>query len=85
MTEAIPDIIGIFGVVMTLLAYLFLQMSILKIEDVFYSIINAIGSLLILYSLIFHWNLSSFIIESSWLAISLFGAIKVLFRKKSLN
>ena len=85
MTDAIPDVIGIFGVVLTLVAYLLLQMSILKIEDIFYSMINAIGSLLILYSLLFHWNLSCFIIESSWLAISLFGTIKTLLRKKSLK
>ena len=53
-----PDFIGIIGVIMTLAAYLLLQISVLKIEDVAYSAVNAIGSLLILYSLLFHWNLS---------------------------
>jgi hypothetical protein len=77
-----PDFIGIIGVIITLAAYLLLQMSVLKIEDVAYSAVNAIGSLLILYSLLFHWNLSSFVIEAFWLGISLFGAMKVLFKRK---
>jgi hypothetical protein len=81
--EAIPDLIGMIGVVLTLAAYLLLQISLLKIEGIAYSAINALGSLLILYSLIFHWNLSCFVIEASWLVISLFGTIKVLMRKKS--
>ena len=85
MLETIPDIIGLIGVIITLAAYFLLQISILKIEDCIYSAINALGSLLIVYSLLFHWNLSCFVIESAWLAISLFGTIRVLFRKKSIN
>ncbi len=77
-----PDFIGIIGVIMTLAAYLLLQISVLKIEDVAYSAVNAIGSLLILYSLLFHWNLSCFVIEAFWLGISLFGTMKVLFKRK---
>ena len=81
MIENISDAIGLIGVTMTLVAYLLLQISKLKIEDIAYSAINALGSLFILFSLIFHWNLSCFVIEAFWLAISLFGTIKVLFRK----
>jgi hypothetical protein len=85
LVETLPDIIGLLGVIMTLVAYFLLQVSILKIDDILYSAINALGSLLILYSLLFHWNLSCFVIESSWLAISLFGTFRVLFRKRSIN
>ena len=85
MFETLPDAIGLIGVIMTLVAYLLLQISILHIDDILYSATNALGSLLILYSLFFHWNLSCFVIESFWLGISLFGALRVLFRKKSLD
>jgi len=81
LVATLPDIIGLIGVILTLVAYFLLQVSILKIEDCMYSAINALGSLLILYSLFFHWNLSCFVIESAWLVISLFGAIRVLFKK----
>lgn len=81
MIAIISDIIGLVGVVLTLVAYLLLQISVLKIEDITYSAANAVGSLLILFSLIFHWNLSCFVIESFWLGISVFGMMKVFFRK----
>lgn len=83
MHTTFPDLIGLIGVVITLIAYLLLQVSVLKIYDMTYSAINAFGSVLILYSLFFHWNLSCFVIESFWLGISLFGMVKVLLKKKS--
>ena len=85
MHTTLPDLIGLIGVFMTLIAYLLLQTSVLKIQDIAYSAVNALGSLLILYSLIFNWNLSCFVIESFWLGISLFGTVKVLLKKKSGN
>ena len=38
-----------------------------------YTLANAVGAALILYSLVFDFNLSAVIIETSWLAISLYG------------
>jgi hypothetical protein len=78
------DIIGFIGVTTTVIAYLLLQTSFFKIEDPAYSLLNAVGSLMILYSLWFHWNLSCAIIETFWLGISLYGAIKAVLRKKSI-
>ena len=83
MSETMPDLIGLIGVIITLVAYLLLQISLLKIEDIAYSAFNALGSVLILYSLFFHWNLSCFVIESFWLGISLFGTVRVLWKRKS--
>jgi hypothetical protein len=82
MHETLPDFIGFVGVLITLGAYLLLQLSFLKINDIAYSLLNALGSLMILYSLFFHWNLSCVIIETVWFGISLFGALKILFKKK---
>jgi hypothetical protein len=83
MNTTLPDLIGLIGVVITLIAYLLLQISVLKIQDVIYSAANALGSVMILYSLIFQWNLSCFVIESFWLGISLFGIVKVLLKKRT--
>ena len=83
MEAHIPDIIGFVGVLITVVAYLLLQISFFKIEDVAYSLINAIGSVLILYSLCFHWNLPSVIIEAFWFGISLYGTIKTIIKRRS--
>ncbi|HSX03550.1 MAG TPA: hypothetical protein VLG76_02350 [Rhabdochlamydiaceae bacterium] len=67
------DVVGLTGVVAILIAYLLLQLSVIKIEDYSYSIVNAAGSLLILYSLFFDWNFSAVVIEVAWFFISLYG------------
>lgn len=71
-----PDFVGNIGVVIILLSYLWLQMGRLSIEDWRYSAANALGAVLILVSLYFAFNLSSFLIELAWLFISLFGLYK---------
>jgi hypothetical protein len=78
------DLAGNVGVAMMVGAYLLLQLGKLKITDVSYSLINAVGAALVLISLLYSFNLSAFLVESFWLLISLFGLIKFLTtRKKS--
>ncbi len=67
------DIVGMTGVIAILVAYLLLQLSIINIKDYSYSVVNALGSLLILYSLFFDWNFSAVVIEISWFFISMYG------------
>jgi asparagine N-glycosylation enzyme membrane subunit Stt3 len=76
------DIIGMAGVSCILGSYFLLQASVLQVRDLSYSIINAIGAILILYSLSFHWNTSSVVIEIFWFSISLYGIIAHRIRKK---
>jgi len=75
--NAFADIIGLIGVLCVLGTYFCLQASWLKVSDLGYSLINGFGSLLILYSLFFHWNTASVVIEICWFAISLYGVIKL--------
>ncbi|WP_264769697.1 CBU_0592 family membrane protein [Coxiella burnetii] len=74
--------IGIIGVVLVLLAYFLLQINKINQNRVVYSLMNLLGSGLILISLYFTWNLPSGIIEFAWLLISLLGLIKVIYLKK---
>jgi len=76
MTLAFYDILGIFGVVLILAAYLGLQMEKLEPKSALYSALNALGAALILVSLYFDFNLSAALIESAWLGISVFGLFK---------
>ena len=71
------DIVGTAGVALILLCYYLLQARRLTIEHPYYSLLNLIGSSLIMYSLFFHWNTPSFIIEIVWIGISIWGLCKV--------
>jgi len=77
------DVLGIVGVSIILITYFLLQIGKIKLEQVLYSFLNLIGSLLIFISLLFSWNLASFIIEVAWIFISLYGIIKSLKRRAS--
>ena len=77
----IPNVVGITGVLLILLAYFRLQTGRVSATSIGFSMQNAAGSALILISLTFNFNLASFLIELSWLVISLFGA----YRATSLN
>lgn len=82
------DLTGNVGVAMMVGAYLLLQMGKLRINDLSYSLTNAVGAVLVLISLAYSFNLSAFLVEAFWLLISLFGLIKFLTtlrRNKELN
>jgi hypothetical protein len=73
---SVPDIVGLAGVVAYLSAYGLLQLGILKVEDLRYALLNALGALLILYSLIFDFNLASFVTQAAWLILTPLGYIR---------
>ena len=58
------DFAGNVGVAMMVFAYLLLQMGKLRINDVSYSLTNAIGAVLVLISLLYSFNLSAFLRRS---------------------
>ncbi len=78
----IVDTIGMFGVAIVLITYFLLQIEKIDSKGFWYSFLNAFGSILILYSLTYNWNLASFFIEFFWIAISIFGLWKWYKRKK---
>ena len=73
MTYSWYDFIGNVGVLLILLSYLLLQMKKIKSQSMYYSLMNAVGALLILVSLYYNFNLSAFVMEIFWLLISLYG------------
>ncbi len=72
-TINVHTILGLIGVAITLVAYGLLQTTKLSATSKIYNALNIIGSLLILYSLCFDWNVSAFVMESVWLIFSLYG------------
>jgi multidrug transporter EmrE-like cation transporter len=72
------DFVGNVGVFLILVSYLLLQIEKIESKSVSYSLTNAIGAVLIIISLCFDFNLSSFTIEVFWLLISLYGLVHIM-------
>jgi hypothetical protein len=70
------DVAGSLGAAMIIAAYFILQIGRVTSDSKMYLLANAIGAALILVSLSVNFNLSAFVIEAFWLAISLFGLIR---------
>jgi hypothetical protein len=78
------DLAGFAGVVLIVIAYLLLQLDKLPSSSLSFSLLNAAGSLLIIISLLFKFNVSAFLIEVFWFLISLFGLTKWFFARRSV-
>lgn len=78
MIMTLPDGLGLFGVLLTLIAYLLLNIRKMSSHSIGYAGLNIVGSTLILYSLYFDFNVSAFAMEVCWLLISVYGLYKVL-------
>lgn len=76
MPTFLPDIIGIFGVIVIIVAYVLLQLEKIDAKDLLFSLLNTLGAFLIIVSLLYAWNLASFIMESTWMIVSLYGVWK---------
>ena len=82
MDYQLHDFIGNVGVVLILGSYLLVQLRKLDATGPVYVVTNCLGALLILYSLLYDFNLSAFIIETVWVLISLVGLARIYREKK---
>lgn len=76
MPTFLPDLIGILGVIVIIFAYVLLQLEKIDAKDLIFSILNTLGAFLIIISLLYDWNLASFIMELTWMIVSLYGIWK---------
>lgn len=69
-------IVGLLGMIVTLLAYFLLQAQKLHGNGLVYQLMNALGALGVAISLLFgKFNLPAFMLEVVWLAISIYGMV----------
>ena len=78
-----PTEVGVFGVILILVAYFLLQWGKLRPGGFVYSLLNLIGALGILYSLFFEWNLSAVLMEIAWILISIYGLVRCFMQRKT--
>lgn len=78
----ISDPVGIVGVILILIAYYYLSIGRWIADSLKYQWLNFLGAWMILFSLYFHWNTSSVLIEVAWIIISLIGIYRIKFPKK---
>ena len=76
------DLVGNVGVGLMVLGYLLLQAEKVRSSDLSYSLMNGVGALLVLISLLYRFNLSAFLVEAFWLLISIYGLIKFAARPR---
>jgi len=79
--EAYADFVGMAGVVITLIAYLAISTGRISSDTFKYQGLNCIAGLMLLFSLYFHWNTPTVIMESLWVLISLIGLIRIMLLK----
>ncbi|MES0864211.1 hypothetical protein ABLN87_17810 [Ruegeria sp. SCPT10] len=72
----IVDAIGSFGALIVVAAYFATQMRYMNSEDLAFPVVNLLGSVLIVYSLLQNFNLASMLIEGFWIIISVIGIIQ---------
>ena len=82
MVFSIPNLLGLVGVGLIVVFYFLIQTGRISADQLAYSVGNGVGAALILVSLVFDFNLPSFIFESIWLAISLYGMARALLRQR---
>ncbi len=82
MAIGMHDGIGILGVCLVLFAYLLLQLETVKFDDLRYLLLNIFGSGMIILSLTRNFNIASFLIESCWVLISVYGLAKLAHRNR---
>lgn len=82
MQLSLHELTGILGVIVIIIAYILLQLETMDAKDLGFSILNTLGALLIIISLLYDWNLASFIMEFTWMMISLYGIVKYYKIKK---
>ncbi|KUJ85376.1 permease [Ruegeria marisrubri] len=72
----LADAIGSFGALIVVAAYFATQMRMMNSDDLAFPVVNLVGSVLIVYSLLQNFNLASMLIEGFWIAISMVGIVQ---------
>ncbi|MCR6636777.1 cyclic nucleotide-binding protein [Devosia sp.] len=74
--------IGLIGAVAYLAGYALIQMRVLTIDDGRYAALNVLGGLALIYSLLWNFNLGSFLTQVAWLIFTVVGYVHSRHRRR---
>ncbi|AQW82931.1 CBU_0592 family membrane protein [Campylobacter pinnipediorum] len=77
------QIIGFLGMLCVVGAYFLLQIEKINQKSLAYQLTNLVGAILLIVSLLVHFNLGSFLIEVFWIFITLYGIYKIYQESKT--
>ena len=74
--ESLPNLIGLVGVAIEIVAYALVASGRWSSAQPRYQIVNIVGTSMILYSLMFAWNLPSVVMQIIWIFFSIIGLVR---------
>jgi len=77
----IYQFIGFIGMIFIVYAYFLTQADKISHTSMKYQLLNLIGAILLIISLLVHFNLGSFLIEVFWIIITIYGTLKNRIKK----
>jgi hypothetical protein len=77
-----PDVLGLIGVVLVLLAYAGVQLGRLEPRQAPALLMNLVGATAVLGSLVFRFNLSAFLMEGAWALIAFAGLVRLMLKRR---
>ncbi len=78
----VATLIGMLGVAIVVLAYALFAAHKISGDGWQYPVLNIVGTSGILYSLLYQWNLPSFVTQVTWIVLSLVGLARQWRRKR---
>ncbi len=75
LLQNIGHALGMVGMACVVFAYLAVERDWFDNKEVKFYVVNLIGAILLLISLLINFNLGSFVIEIFWITISIMGII----------
>ncbi|WP_033073498.1 CBU_0592 family membrane protein [Sphingopyxis sp. MWB1] len=75
LSSPVANAIGLCGTACVLAAYAYINMA-TKPNPILFNGVNLAGALLLLVSLMVHFNLASFLLEIAWGSIAIWGLVR---------
>lgn len=72
----IYNVIGFIGTFTYLTAYGLLSHNTISGDSILYLVLNLVAASLVCFSLIKYWNAPAFVIQASWIVISVYGLVR---------
>ena len=76
MNPVLADVIGLVGSALMVVAYAYSNIA-KTVDFLLFNLLNLAGSLLLIVSLMVHFNLASMLLEIVWSVIAVLGLMKV--------